>query len=105
MKQKILIILSSLFILTNINFAQTRCIVWTDDYGNEQQAKLRSLRSEIKYYNIQKQVAANPKPEYRDMLLVRNAARNVELYKQSEYAIVRNKCFTSTARQPAVYTK
>jgi hypothetical protein len=105
MKQNILIILSSLFILTNASFSQTQCIVWTDDYGNEQQAKLRSLRSEIRYYNVQKQVAANPKIEYRDMLLLKNAARNVEMHKQSEYAIVRNKCFTSTTKQPPVYTK
>jgi len=105
MKQKILIILSSLLILTNINLAQSRCFVWTDDFGNEQNAKIRSLRAQERYYNIQYQILNKSKTTDRDVVLLRQAANQARLAQLSELQIVRNKHFTREQNNPRVFTR
>ena len=105
MKQKILIILSSLFILTNINYAQMKCFFWTDDFGNEQNARIRTLRAEERYYDIQYQILNKPKVNYNDVVLLRQAVNQTRLEKIGELQITRNKCFTRTERNPPVYTR
>jgi hypothetical protein len=105
MKQKTLIILSSLFILTSITQAQMKCSIWSEDFGNEQNARIATLRAEERYYNIQYQVLNKPSVAYRDVVLMRQAAHQLGVQKTSELQITRNKCFTRTERQPMVYTR
>jgi len=105
MKQKILIILSSLFILTNITHAQMKCSIWSEDFGNEQNARIRSLKEEERYYKIQYDILNKPSVSHRDVVLLRQATHQLGLTKIGELQITRNKCFTRTERQPMVFTR
>jgi len=104
MKTKILVLLSVLFISIKTSSAQS-CIVWSDDFGAKQEHHIRTLKAQARMYEVQRQAMTKPKVEYRDMLLMRNAARSAEFHSMREYGIIKNSCLTRDIKSPSFYTK
>lgn len=68
-----------------------RCYSWNDDFGNAEQHRIRTAQSMTRQAQIVQQAYSKPKMTYRDQLLMRSAARNVELHQSSEYSILKNR--------------
>lgn len=104
MKQKILIILSSLFIIINNTKAQS-CIIWSDDFGAKEEHHLRTVRAQARLYEAQRKIMSQQKIEYRDVLLLRGLNRSAEFHSMREYGIIKNSCLTRELKSPRVYTR
>jgi hypothetical protein len=90
MKKVILTILLSIGLYATSN-AQMKCLVWNDDFGNAEQHRIRTTQSMMRQAQITQQVYSKPKMQYRDHLLMKNAARNVEMHQGNEYANLKNR--------------
>jgi len=102
------LIITSLLILSsfNINHAnETKCFIWKDDFGNAQNHRVRTLQSEVRYHEAEYNRATKSKMEYRDVLLMRNAAQNVRFQKQNELGILKNKHLTKANSGPQFQIK
>jgi hypothetical protein len=104
MKKAILTILLSLGLYATSN-AQTKCFVWNDDFGNAEQHRIRTAQSMVRQAQIVQKVYSKPKIEYRDQLLMKNAARNVEMHQGNEYAILKNRHNIKAIGGPAFQIK
>jgi hypothetical protein len=91
MKLKYLLIVSLLAIFAPKINAQ--CFSWREDFGSEQDARIFSLKKEVGYYNHQLGQLNKIKNYNEDVLLARQAARQLLLSKQSEHQRLENKCF------------
>jgi hypothetical protein len=104
MKKVILATLLSLGLYATSN-AQTKCFVWNDDFGNAEQHRIRTAQSMVRQAQIVQKVYSKPKIEYRDQLLMKNAARNVEMHQGNEYAILKNRHNIKAIGGPAFQIK
>lgn len=104
MKKVILTILLSLGLYATSN-AQMRCYSWSDDFGNAEEHRIRTAKSMVRQAQIVQQVYSKPKMEYRDQLLMKNAARNVELHQGNEYAMLKNRRNIKSIGSPAFEVK
>jgi len=102
------LIITSLLILSsfNINHAtETKCLIWKDDFGNAENHRIRTLQSEVRYHEAEYNRATKSKIEYRDILLMRNAAENVRFQKQNELSNLKNKYLTKATGGPQFQIK
>jgi hypothetical protein len=104
MKKVILATLLSLGLYATSN-AQTKCFVWNDDFGNAEQHRIRTAQSMVRQAQIVQKVYSKPKIEYRDQLLMKNAARNVEMHQGNEYAILKTRHNIKAIGGPAFQIK
>ena len=104
MKKLIATTILSLGLYLNCN-AQMKCFVWNDDFGNAEQHRMRTAQAEMRQAQITQQVYSKSKMEYRDQLLMKNAARNVELHQGNEYAILKNRRNIKTIGAPPFQIK
>lgn len=104
MKKAILTILLSLGLYATSN-AQMKCYSWNDDFGNAEEHRIRTAKAMVRQSQIVQQVYSKPKIEYRDRLLMKNAARNVEMHQGNEYAILRNRHNIKSIGGPAFEVK
>lgn len=102
-KKLILITLS--FGLYSISHAQMKCYSWSDDFGNAEEHRIRTAKAMVRQSQIVQQVYSKSKIEYRDRLLMKNAARNVEMHQGNEYAILRNRHNIKSIGGPAFEIK
>jgi len=106
MKKVILTIILSLGLYTTCNAQnQMKCFVWNDDFGNAELHRMRTTQSMMRQAQIVQQVYSKPKMEYRDYLLMKNAARNVELHQGNEYSILKNRHNIKAIGGPAFQIK
>jgi hypothetical protein len=80
-------------------------MIWNDDFGNAEQHRMRTLKSEINYHRIEYNTYSKPKVQYRDILLMRNAAQNAQYHKQNEYSILKNRQFIKAIGSPQFQIK
>jgi hypothetical protein len=104
MKKLILATLLSLGLYATSN-AEMQCFVWNDDFGNAEQHRIRTAQAMTRQAQIMQKVYSKPKMEYRDYLLMKNAARNVELHQGNEYAILKNRRNIKAIGSPAFQIK
>ena len=104
--RKLIIVASLLGCILNTSFGgNVQCMIWNDDFGNAEQHRMRTLKSEINYHRIEYNTYSKPKVQYRDILLMRNAAQNAQYHKQNEYSILKNRQFIKAIGSPQFQIK
>lgn len=104
MKKVILTIILSLGLYATSN-AQMKCFIWNDDFGNAEQHRIRTAQAMTRQAQVVQKVYSKPKIEYRDQLLMKSAARNVEMHQSSEYSILKNRHNIKAIGGPAFEVK
>jgi len=99
--RKLIIIASLLGCILSTSFGgNVECMIWNDDFGNTDLHRMRTAQSMVRQAQITQQVYSKPKMEYRDFLLMKNAARNVEMHQMNEYSILKNRQIIKTTGSP-----